>query len=560
MKFIIACSILSLLMCSTNAQIITGIVYKEGSDSVIVGASVYYGGSLSGTITDNKGKFQLTAKSEQMPLTISCIGYYSTSVHYQADRPLIIRLKPKMEELHDVVIRVDGMSRQDEIGLFRREFLGLSYYARNCTINNIDDIDFFYDKKTQTFTATCDKPIIINNKALGYTISYYLDKFVKTSKQIYFAGNYIFKENEPTNEQAKIIRNRENAYDGSRMQLIRILWNNKLNESGFSLYAVNYTPLREKDIVVRDSANNKYLRLGGKVRIVYNGDTRALNTISCSENLSFIDSSGFYNAGLRWTGEMGQQRVGDLLPFDYQPLGNLESRTNAITSNIVIKKDKKKDDQSSKQLALFKSIVLVKDNPLNTEPVIRKWDQPVYYKFYGTCGNKRLDELLESSAQSIFKMVTDNSSLQIKRTADDKAVNFFIILNGSANNYQNILPADAVSYCADHPQSAGYYSYNENGFTSMVKLIDLKSIGDSIREFPVFGYTLRQHILNGLGFFNLASYKRESIFHNDVHLNKADSQTKASDLNIIEMLYRPDIKSGMTEQDLDNILNKEYRH
>ena len=87
-----------------------------------------------------------------------------------------------------------------------------------------------------------------------------------------------------------------------------------------------------------------------------------------------------------------------------------------------------------------------------------------------------------------------------------------------------------------------------------MKLVDLQSIGDPVRYFPIFGYMLRQHILNGLGFFNMASYQHESIFHNDVHLNDADPQTKASDINIIKSLYRSDIKSGMTEQELDDII------
>jgi len=554
MRGIVICTAFLLSALYTTAQIVTGKVYREGTDSVIIGASVYYGGSMYGTVTNDKGQFQLVAKSGQVPITVSSIGYHSASVQYQPNKPLIIYLKPKPEELHNVIIRADGMSRKDEIWLFTREFLGLSYYARNCTINNMDDIDFFYDNKTQTLTATCDKPIIINNKALGYTISYYLDRFVKTPKQTYFAGDYIFKEDNSDKDKSKIIRNRENAYNGSRMQLIRALCNYTLNQTGFRLYAPDYTPLREKDIVVKDTANNKYLRLGGRVRIFYNNDRRTLNSVNSLEELSFIDSSGFYNASLRWAGEMGQQRVGDLLPFDYQSPGKPQTIATAEINTTLTKKDRKKSDQVNKQLALFKSIVLVKDNPLDDELVIRKWTQPVYYKIYGTCGRKKLDILLANSVKSLFKMVADVSSLQIKSTDDDKAVNFFIILNGSADGYRDILPADAVTYLAGHPQSPGYYAYNEDGFTSMVKFVDLKSIGDPVIKFPFLGSMLRQHILNGLGFFNLAAYKKESIFNNDVNLNQADPKTKAADINIIRSLYRADIKSGMTEQELDNII------
>lgn len=557
MKPIVTCTFFLLFAIYTNAQTITGKVYREGTDSVVVGASVYYGGSMYGTITNNKGQFQLIAKSEKIPITVSSIGYYSASFHYQPNQSLIVYLKPKQEELRTIVIRADGMNRKEETWLFIREFLGLSYYARNCTISNIDDVDFFYNKTTRVLTATCDKPIIINNKTLGYTISYYLDRFVKTPKQTYFAGDYNLKENTFINDQekAKILRNRETAYEGSRMQLIRALWNRTLKASGFSLYSSGYTPLREKDIVVSDSANNKYLRLNDKVRIIYGMNNRTLNTMSCREALSFIDSSGFYNAGLQWAGEMGQQRVGDLLPFDYQPLGELKDKGKMGSSPAVIAKKDKNTPRVDKQLELFKSIVLVKDNPLNNQLVIRKWNQPVYYKIYGTCGNKDLDQRLADFAKVIFKRVTDNSALQITNVTDDKTVNFFIILNGDAKNYKPVLPVDAVSYFASHQQSPGYYSYNENGFTLMVKLIDLKSIGEPASKFPIINYILRQHILNGLGFFNLVSLYRGSIFYNDV-INESDPLSKASDINIIRSLYRSDINSGMTEQEIDNVLNK----
>lgn len=558
MRSVIFCSLFLLFACTLSAQTITGIVYKEGTDSVIVSASVYYGGSMAGTTTNNKGQFQLAAKSEQVPLTISSIGYYSASVHYQPGRPLIVYLKPKQEELQTVVIHADGMDRKDEIWLFIREFLGLSYYGRNSTISNMDDISFFYSKKTQTLTATCDKPIIINNKLLGYTISYYLDEFIRTPKQTYFTGDYIFKENTVINNQdkAKVLSNRESVYEGSRMQLIRALWSHTLKSSGFNLYSAGYTPLSESDILVRDSANNKYLRLEGRIRIIYNNNSLALNTVNCSDTFSFIDSSGFYNAGLRWTGEMGQQRVGDLLPFDYQPNNELKNSDRiAIFNTSTTKKNNKKSQQTNKQAELFKSIVLVKDSPRENEPVIRKWSQPVYYKIYGTCGNKDLDQRLADFAKAIFKKVADNSSLQIKNVSDDKAVNFFIILNGDADSYKQILPADALSYFAAHQQSPGYYSYNENGFTSMVKLVNVENIGNPVSKFPIIGYMLRQHILNGLGFFNMASPYRGSTFYNDVTSDNPDPRYKAADVNIISSLYRADIRSGMTEQELDHILN-----
>lgn len=558
MRFTFFCSFFCLFAHALSAQTITGVVYKAGTDSVITGASVYYGGSMAGTTTNANGRFQLTAKSENVPLTVSSIGYYSASVHYQPGQPLIVYLKPKQEELQDVVIRADGMDRKEEIALFTREFLGQSYYGRNCTIDNMDDISFFYSKKAQTLTATCDNPIIINNKLLGYTINYYLEKFIKTSKQTSFSGDYIFKENAFADEQekAKVIRNREIVYEGSRMQLIRTLWNHTLSESDFSLYTADYMPLNENNILVRDSANNKYLHFGDRIRVVYKDNNRILNTMSSTERFSYIDSSGLYNAGLKWTGEMARQRVGDMLPFDYQPTNELKRVVKLTAPAPSVTKKEYKKGPVNKQQELFKSIVLVNDNPLS-QSMVRKWDKPVYYKIYGTCGDKDLDQQLADFAKNIFKKVTDNSTLQITNTADDKTVNFFIILNGPAENYKQLLPADAVNYFAAHQQSPGYYSYNENGFTTMVKLVKMENVVSPINKFSIISYMLRLHILNGLGFFNPASPSPGSLFYNGVTVGEPNAKVKAADVNIIKALYRADIKAGMTGQEINDVLTRE---
>ena len=78
-----------------NAQIITGKVYRAGTDTVIAGASVYYGGSMSGTSTDKNGNFELYAQAQQIPVVVSCIGYYSETATYKPGQPLIVIWRPK---------------------------------------------------------------------------------------------------------------------------------------------------------------------------------------------------------------------------------------------------------------------------------------------------------------------------------------------------------------------------------------------------------------------------------------------------------------------------------
>jgi len=316
-------AIFILLLASSlllRAQQITGRVLRINSDTVITGASVYFGGSTKGTSTNSLGVFSLSAGNSQVPLVVSCIGYYSTLVtDYGPDKPITVYLKPKSNMMREVQIGFDGMSREEKLRIFRREFIGISEYAKDCTITNIDDVDLSYDENAETLTAFCNTPIIVKNKMLGYTINYYLDKFIRTSGHVRFAGNYLFKEDLITDpkQQKKINLNREDAYSGSRMQFIRSLWSNTLTKHGFELYDTHYKNLPTDSLLYINQLGEKYVETNKAIRIAYRKDYSRISILTKKEALSFIDKDGFYGSGLTWSGKMSSQRIGDLLPFEY---------------------------------------------------------------------------------------------------------------------------------------------------------------------------------------------------------------------------------------------------
>jgi hypothetical protein len=185
MKKVLLITLLWVLPFWLCAQILTGKVYRAGTDSVIASASVYYSGSLNGTMTNSEGVFELPIKSGQVPLIISCVGYSSATVErYKAGDDIKVYLEPKQQQLQNVVVRFDGMTREEKERIFIQEFIGTSVYARSCTITNLEDIDLAYSKKTGALTASCTKPILIENKMLGYTLTYYLDYFAKLPKRV----------------------------------------------------------------------------------------------------------------------------------------------------------------------------------------------------------------------------------------------------------------------------------------------------------------------------------------------------------------------------------------
>src|SRR5471030_1311145 len=124
--------------------------------------------------------------------------------------------------------------------IFLTEFIGS--VSKDCTITNPDDIYFTYRRKNDSLTANSDKPLIIQNKKLGYKITYFLTYFKHVAVHTTYQGNYFFEEDTAglqPKEIKKIIKAREDAYFGSRMHFIRSLWADKLKESDFKVYILD---------------------------------------------------------------------------------------------------------------------------------------------------------------------------------------------------------------------------------------------------------------------------------------------------------------------------------
>lgn len=312
-----------------NSQVIKGTILENKTKNPIL-ATVYFNGTFVGTQSDLDGNFELDiSKNTSMPLTISSIGYYSvTLTSFSTNKPLIIYLTPKVYEVKEVVISSKSlvMKRRANLNLFKNVFLGTTANARNCKIMNENDITFNYDSDRDTLKAFASNPLLIINRALGYKITYYLDRFEysKRDRSMLFTGTLIFNEdlaNEETNTRL-YERRRKNAYLGSRMHFFRALWANKLTSNGFILKNSVGNSLFYKDIVEEsnpDSQNNyiKFLKSNEKLSILY---YTKLSYIVFNKGKVDFDKDGFFDKtglSISWEGEMMDQRIGDMLPYTY---------------------------------------------------------------------------------------------------------------------------------------------------------------------------------------------------------------------------------------------------
>jgi len=311
------------------SQVIKGTVFEYNTHTPVRYATVYFNGTFIGTSSDRQGNFKLNSIKD-IPLTVSAIGYYSVTISdFSKNKPLVIYLKPKIYELEDVVIQSKSLARKRRryLRLFKEEFIGTTNNAEECEILNEKDITFNYDSDDDTIKAYALKPILIKNNALGYKITYYLDKFeyYKNTRATFFSGNFIFTQ-DLTNDNTKpqlYYQQRKKTYQGSRMHFIRVLSTGNLKKSAFIVKDTKNKRLKINDLVYIDNKSNTFLRNKGKIIIEYKNPkhfydyTIRKSGLEFFDDLIYFDESGFFNPGLKWNGDMGQQRMADWLPYEY---------------------------------------------------------------------------------------------------------------------------------------------------------------------------------------------------------------------------------------------------
>ena len=325
MKRIILFLLLINFCSSAYSQIIKGTILDKSNDSKISFATIYLNGTYVGTYSDQNGYFELDiTKYSSMPLTISALGYYSITLSdFSKDKPLVAYLTPKVFELNEVVVKSKSLfrERKEKLILFRNEFLGTTENGKSCEITNENDISFNYDSDKDTLKVFSSKPLLIINKNLGYKITYYLDKFeyYKKTKSFFYEGSIIFNEDLATEGTHKQLfeRNRKYAYLGSRMHFFRALWANDLKSSGFTVVNEEWDKLDYTKFVIQGDSLRKFLAYPGKLGVYYYSKFPSTYIILQKEKI-FFEKDGYVEPlGIVWDGQMARQRVGDLLPYEY---------------------------------------------------------------------------------------------------------------------------------------------------------------------------------------------------------------------------------------------------
>jgi hypothetical protein len=308
-----------------KSQIVKGTVLDKSNNLKINFASIYINGTSAGTNSNENGYFELdVTKYSSLPLTISALGYSTvTLTDYSKEKPIEVYLTPKPFELKEVsvVAKSTAKERKADLKLFRNQFLGSGYNGQNCIILNEGDITFNHGTSHDTLKAFASKPLSIVNNALGYKITYFLDRFEYSwkSKSFLYMGNAYFTEDmsDALTEKRFFEKRRKTAYMGSRTHFFRALWTNSLKSNGFTVKNSIEEIINYEDIVRILSGYQKYLSYKGNIYICYLSKIPG-SYLEFLKDQVFFDSNGYFDgSGLNVIGQMAQQRIGDLLPFDY---------------------------------------------------------------------------------------------------------------------------------------------------------------------------------------------------------------------------------------------------
>ncbi|GAB3933167.1 carboxypeptidase-like regulatory domain-containing protein [Mucilaginibacter myungsuensis] len=340
-------------------------------------ATVFLSGTKKITATDVDGKFSFHGLSAgAYIISVKMIGYtpYFQSVTIkQSPSGLVIQMNPNPTALREVNISGRDEEWPEKFALFKRSFLGITRNGLRCKILNPTVLQLRYLNNKNLLKASSDDFLIIENPELGYRIKFLLNSFEYdlNSQGTKFNGEKSFEEMTGSpQQQAKWQQNRFKAYYGSAMHFFRALYNGPqapIKEGFLARGIMKWWEVRNEQLGQRlrlpakaDSLPIKFdtivtvidtsfieLRFKRDLIVHYDPQKSLLKKLSNSENArkgevtfdhdeqsiltppdsedafaeALIDRSGRIanNAKMVITGRWGSMRVGDQLPFDYQP-------------------------------------------------------------------------------------------------------------------------------------------------------------------------------------------------------------------------------------------------
>lgn len=227
----------------TQQATLQGMVIDAETGDPLPAVHVFIATSTIGTTTDREGRFRI----ENIPigahrLVLSMVGYTSIVRDILLRAPTVYTLDfgliPEVIAVGDITVTATRNRRwQKRLEKFSRLFLGETPNAAQTVILNPEVLDF--ESKIGRFTAMAKEPLLIENKALGYRIRYFLNEFVAEGDQTWHDGEPLFEPlaAENTEQAAMWEYNRSKAFHGSFRHFMIAAMAGQASQEGFRSYS-----------------------------------------------------------------------------------------------------------------------------------------------------------------------------------------------------------------------------------------------------------------------------------------------------------------------------------
>lgn len=221
---------------------LTGTVVDAETGDPLQDANVFIAVSMRGTATDAEGRFRL----EGIPLGaqrlyVSVIGYEpqarNLNLREAKTYSFDFELEPTVLESEGVVVEGERDEKwRERYEKFVRLFIGETPNAEQTEILNPEVL--YFDGGIGRLEAHAREPLIIENRALGYRVEYFLKEFVATPNRTRYDGEPLFEELEGTPAQKAEWRERRNeAFYGSFHHLLLAMLEGTTEKQGFKLFS-----------------------------------------------------------------------------------------------------------------------------------------------------------------------------------------------------------------------------------------------------------------------------------------------------------------------------------
>ena len=344
---------------------LTGVVKDAETGEPLPFCSVFVNNTTVATVTDLDGRYTLSGL-DAVPLEIgfSFLGYTAQTrkITLKPGATLTINLSmvPLAQELSEQEVKASrDKSWERDLRKFQNLFIGTDEAASQTTLLNPWVIDFPVPTDKGSFIAQADQPIELENRYLGYKITFNLKEFVNapTAYRIVGAARFELLPAETEAQQALWERNRATIYQRSPMNLFRALQKGTQEREGFYLYGdkaggsasmnlrtdifanelgKSVVPYKTDPLVIPGSTTGEYLlQLKGRIEIHYQKGFAQANTyrdapypiswLEVKNGQVRVRENGMVlnPEDLVFSGDMDRKRISNLLPLDYDAVKGL---------------------------------------------------------------------------------------------------------------------------------------------------------------------------------------------------------------------------------------------